>query len=95
MEKTYGRTGLLEDLLAARRDPERRLACDVRDTGAFMRVMEAVRTAADPRPLDPSAVTWTGEGDDRRPVVDDVARWCEEVARSARTFTELGAPWTR
>jgi hypothetical protein len=57
--------------------------------------MEAVRTAADPRALDPGAVTWTGEGDDRRPVVDDVARWCEEVARSARTFTELGAPWTR
>lgn len=95
VEKTYGRTGLLEDLLAARRDPERRLACDVRDTGAFMRVMEAVRTAADPRALDPGAVTWTGEGDDRRPVVDDVARWCEEAARTARTFTELGAPWTR
>ncbi|WP_255364918.1 Gfo/Idh/MocA family protein [Cellulosimicrobium sp. I38E] len=95
VEKTYGRTGLLEDLLAARRDPERRLACDVRDTGAFMRVLEAVRTAADPRPLGPSAVTWTGEGDDRRPVVDDVARWCEEAARTARTFTELGAPWTR
>ncbi len=95
VEKTYGRTGLLEDLLAARRDPARRLACDVRDTGAFMRVMEAVRTAPDPRPLDPAAVTWSGTGDDRRPVVDDVARWCEESARTARTFSELGVPWTR
>lgn len=28
-----------------------RLLCDVRDTGAFMRVLEAVRTAADPMPV--------------------------------------------
>ena len=94
VEKTYGRTNLLEDLLVARRDPGARLACDVRDTGAFMRVLEAVRTAPAPRALA-SGVTWLGEGDDRRPVVDDVARWCEDAARTARTFAELGAPWAR
>jgi len=94
VEKTYGRTNLLEDLLVARRDPGARLACDVRDTGAFMRVLEAVRTAPAPRALA-SGVTWLGEGDDRRPVVDDVARWCEDTARTARTFAELGAPWAR
>ena len=94
VEKTYGRTNLLEDLLVARRDPGARLACDVRDTGAFMRVLEAVRTAPAPRALS-AGVTWLGEGDDRRPVVDDVARWCEDAARTARTFAELGAPWAR
>jgi predicted dehydrogenase len=95
VEKTYGRTPLLEDLLAARADPARRLACDVRDTGAFMRVLEAVRTAPPPRAVPAASVTWLGDGDDRRPVVDDVARWCEDAARSARTFAELGAPWAR
>ncbi|OLT53586.1 Gfo/Idh/MocA family protein [Cellulosimicrobium sp. CUA-896] len=95
VEKTYGRTPLLEDLLATRADPARRLACDVRDTGAFMRVLEAVRTAPAPRAVPAACVTWHGEGDDRRPVVDDVARWCEAAARSARTFAELGVPWAR
>lgn len=95
VEKTYGRTPLLEDLLTVRKDPDRRLACDVRETGAFMRVLEAVRTAPPPRAVPADVVTWLGEGDDRRPVVDDVARWCEEAARSARTFTELGVPWAR
>jgi len=95
LEKSYGRDSLLEDLVAARRDPSRQLACDVRDTGAFMRVMEAVRTASDPRPIADEHVEWHGEGDDRHPVVEDVAAWCEKVSSTSRTFAELGAPWSR
>ncbi|PFG42028.1 putative dehydrogenase [Isoptericola jiangsuensis] len=97
MDKTYGRTPLLDDLLDVRAsaDPDRRLLCDVRDTGAFMRVMEAVRTGADPHPVPDDAVTWLGDGDDRRPVVRDVEHWCEQVARTQQTFTELGTPWAR
>ncbi|WP_402462367.1 Gfo/Idh/MocA family protein [Isoptericola aurantiacus] len=96
MDKTYGRTPLLEDLLQVRSDPdpERRLLCDVRDTGAFMRVLEAVRTGPDPRPVPDGALTWVGEGDARRPVIHDVEQWCEQVARTQQTFTELHAPWT-
>lgn len=92
-EKSYVRTSLLEDLLAARSDPSRELLCDVRETGAFMRVLDAVRTATDPSPVGADHVEWLGEGDDRHPVVRDVAQWCERVAREQRTFTELGAPW--
>ena len=95
MDKTYGRTSLLDDLLAARVDDRRPLLCDVRDTGAFMRVLEAVRTSADPTPIAPEHVEWRGDGDDRRPVVHDVEHWCAEVARTQRTFAELGAPWAR
>ncbi|MGF0115565.1 Gfo/Idh/MocA family protein [Promicromonospora sp. Marseille-Q5078] len=91
--KTYGRTSLLDDLLAARVDARRSLLCDVRDTGAFMRVLEAVRTSADPAPIAPELVDWQGEGDERHPVVRDVEHWCAEVARTQRTFAELGAPW--
>ena len=81
-----------------------RLLCDVRDTGAFMQVLEAVRTAADPAPIGDAFVDWVDgglsgaqgnpEGDARHPVVRDVAEWCERAAREQRTFTELGAPWT-
>ncbi|GAA1976065.1 Gfo/Idh/MocA family oxidoreductase [Isoptericola halotolerans] len=100
MDKTYGRTPLLEDLLDVRTaratgDTGRTLLCDVRDTGAFMRVLEAVRTGPDPRPVPADAVTWAGDGDTRRPVVQDVETWCEQVARTQRTFSELGAPWAR
>nr|BFF19194.1 hypothetical protein GCM10025730_27150 [Promicromonospora thailandica] len=99
-EKRYGRTGLLENLLRARTGEP--LLCDVRDTGAFMRVLEAVRTAPDPAPIADEFVRWAEagvgqgnpEGDTRHPVVRDVAAWCERAACEQRTFTELGAPWT-
>ncbi|MDR7382804.1 Gfo/Idh/MocA family protein [Promicromonospora iranensis] len=55
-EKQYGRTGLLENLLRARAGE--RLLCDVRDTGAFMQVLEAVRTAPDPAPIADTFVDW-------------------------------------
>lgn len=94
-EKVYDRTNLLEDLLTVRASSEpRRLLCDVRETGAFMRVLEAVRTAPDPADITPEHLDWEGTGDDRHPVVRDVTAWCERVAREQRTFTELGAPWT-
>jgi predicted dehydrogenase len=87
------RTDLLVDLLTARRDPAARLRCDIRDTGAYMRVLEAVRTAPDPAPIASSFVTWLGEDTELRPVVQDVEAWCERAARAQSTFRALGAPW--
>jgi hypothetical protein len=87
------RMDLLADLLTARRDPAARLRCDVRDTGAFMRVLEAVRTAPDPVPIAASFLTWHGEETERRPVVADIELWCERAARTQSTFRTLGAPW--
>jgi len=86
------RADLLADLLSARADGHR-LLCDVVDTGAFMRVLDAVRAAPEPRVVGTEHVTWEDAGDARHPVVHDVAAWCERVAREQRTFTELGAPW--
>ena len=87
------RTDLLEDLITARPDPAARLLCDVRDTGAFMRVLEAVRTAPDPTLIASTFVTWFGEDTERRPVVQDVEAWCERAARTQSTFRTLRAPW--
>lgn len=103
-EKEYGRTSLLEDLLAVRRTGGQ-LLCDVAETGAFMRVLETVRTGPEPRAIvsgdgthdtavPDGVMEWRGEGGDRRPVIHDVERWCERVAATQKTFTELGAPWT-
>ncbi|ROS31804.1 Gfo/Idh/MocA family protein [Cellulomonas sp. PhB150] len=90
-----GRTDLLANLLAARTDPAVALLCPVADTGAFMRVLDAVRSAPEPAPIDPAAVQWFGEGDESHPVVADVELWCERAAREGATFTELGAPFAR
>lgn len=87
------RTDLLADLLAVRRDPAARLRCDVRDTGAFMRVLDAVRAAPEPVPIAASFVTWHGEAAARRLVVQDVEVWCERAAWTASTFRTFGAPW--
>lgn len=89
------RVPLLDDLLEVReRRAERELLCSVDATGAFTRVVEAVRTAPAPRPVPTALVRWVGEGGDRRPVVVDVEEWCERVAARSQTFTGAGAPWT-
>ena len=91
----FERTSLLHNLHEHLTNGEPLLA-DVRDTGAFMRVLEAVRTAPDPAPIAPEHITWLDDDEiGRHPVVTDVEYWCEEVAIQGRTFTELGAPFAR
>ena len=89
-----GRVDLLQQLLTARTHPAVTLRCSVADTGAFLRVLEAVRTAPDPTPVPDAFLEWVGEGGDRYPVVADIEHWCERVAAEGATFTELGAPFT-
>lgn len=89
---TLGREDLVEDLLDHRRT-DRPLRVPLAHTGAFMRVLAAVADADDPVRIDPRAVRWEGEGDDRRPVVADVEHWLEQAATTGRTFRELGVPW--
>jgi predicted dehydrogenase len=66
-------------------------------TGAFMRVLEAVRTGEGARQIDARFFDRVhdddGEGGDRR-VVRDLEAWSERVVLEGRTFRELGAPWT-
>ncbi|WP_298461885.1 Gfo/Idh/MocA family protein [uncultured Cellulomonas sp.] len=88
-------TGLLANLVDHVGDPDVRLVSPLVESGGFMRVMEAIRTAPDPAPVPAELVEWRGEGPDRHAVVRDVEQWCARVATELRTFTALGAPWTR
>ena len=87
-----GRTDLVENLLAYRRDGSA-LLVPLASTGAFMRVLAAVAEADEPVRIDPRAIRWEGEGQDRRAVVEDIEHWLAKAVSTGRTFTELGAPW--
>lgn len=87
-----GRTDLLENLLAHRRDGAP-LLVPLDSTGAFMRVLAAVADAEEPVRIDPEAVRWEGEGQDRRAIVADIDEWLSKAASTGATFRELGVPW--
>jgi predicted dehydrogenase len=91
-ERVYGRTDLLENLLAHRADGTG-LLVPPESTGAFMRVVEAVRTAEDPAPV-PGRYWRTAPGErSHRRVVEEVDDLVATAAEDLATFTELGAPW--
>ena len=95
--QTFGRTDLLENLLAARRSNghDAGLLSPLAGNGAFMRVLEAIRTAEPPRGIGPEHVTWKGEGDDAHPVVHGIGQLVRRAAAAQATFAELGTPWAR
>ena len=64
-------------------------------TGAFMRVLEAVRTGAAPTPIDPPFVDRRVGDEGTHRVVRDLEAWSARVVTEGRTFAELGAPWAR
>ncbi|MDR6684527.1 putative dehydrogenase [Arthrobacter sp. 1088] len=89
--EAFGRTDLLENLLSARTEQD--LLSPLSETGAYMSVLEAVRTSDAPRLIHPDHVTWLGEGDDAHAVVQDVESWIRRAALGQATFAELGTPW--
>ncbi|MFF1382083.1 DUF6807 family protein [Arthrobacter sp. NPDC058288] len=93
----FGRTDLLEDLLAARRSSGSaiQLLSPLAGNGAFMTVLEAIRTAEQPRAIGAAHVAWEGEGDDAHPVVRGIRPMVRRAAAAQATFAELGAPWAR
>ena len=90
----YGRDNLLSNLIEHRADPAVPLVADVRETGAFTAVLEALRLAPEPAPIPPSCVEWRQDEFGRHAVVDGVRDWIRLAAERGQTFTELGAPWT-
>lgn len=88
----HPRTDLLANLVAHLRQGVPLLVPPER-TGAFTRLVEAVRTAPDPVPLPADA--WRTEQTDRGPrrVVPGVDDLTDQGAARLALYSELGAPW--
>ncbi|MGW0856065.1 Gfo/Idh/MocA family protein [Streptomyces sp. NPDC002690] len=93
-ETVHGRTDLLENLAAHLADDTPLLVPPHR-TGAFMRVVEAVRTGPEPAALPADA--WYTEPATQGPrrVVKGIDAVVDAGADSLALFSELGAPWAR
>ncbi|MBT2489782.1 Gfo/Idh/MocA family oxidoreductase [Streptomyces sp. ISL-96] len=92
-EFLHGRTDLLENLiLHLTRDTPLLVPPEL--TGAFMRVVEAIRLAPDPLPLPASAWrTAPGESSAPRRIVSGVDAVVAASAETLTLFSELGVPW--
>jgi predicted dehydrogenase len=89
-EYEYGRTDLLENLVDHLTDGVELLVTP-ESTGAFMRVVEAVRQAPDPAPLPPGA--WHRIPDEDRRAVTGVDGLVAACADTLALYSELGAVW--
>nr|WTA00017.1 Gfo/Idh/MocA family oxidoreductase [Streptomyces sp. NBC_00857] len=92
VETVHGRTDLLENLVAHRlKDDE--LLVPPRRTGAFMRIVEAIRSGPPPQPL-PADAWYRAPGDvPPRRIVKGIDALIAASAESLSTFSELGAGW--
>lgn len=91
-EETYGRDDLTENLLAHRNRGVPLLSSAV-DSGAFMLVLEAIRTAPAPARIDGAYVRWEDDGEAAHAVVLDIEDALERAGSQHATFSELGLPW--
>ncbi|WP_102194648.1 DUF6807 family protein [Microbacterium aurantiacum] len=87
-----GRTDLFEELLD-HRDRGIALTSPLVEAGAFMTVMEAVRTAPDPILVPDAERTVLTDRPAALTTIDGVAFWAERTARAGALFSELHAPF--
>ncbi|MDO0915890.1 Gfo/Idh/MocA family oxidoreductase [Streptomyces sp. DT2A-34] len=89
-EFEYDRTDLLENLVEHLTDGTDVLVTP-EATGAFMKVVEAIRLAPDPAPLPDEA--WQLLPDEQRRVVPGIDGLVAAAADTLALYSELGAPW--
>lgn len=89
-EFEYGSTDLLENLVAHLTDGDA-LLVEPDATGAFMKVVEAIRRAPDPAPLPTDA--WHLIPTENRRVVPGIDALVTAAADTLALYSELGASW--
>ena len=90
----FGRDDLTENLLAHLAEGAE-LTSALNDSGAFMLVLEAVRTAEPPAPVSSAHVLWVGDGDAAHAVIPGIEGALERAISAHATFSELALPWAR
>ncbi|MET7480449.1 Gfo/Idh/MocA family oxidoreductase [Streptomyces sp. NPDC005648] len=91
-EYEYGRTDLLENLVDHVTDGTELLVTPA-STGAFMKVVEAIRRAPDPAPLPAGA--WHPVPGEGRRAVAGIDALVAAAADTLALYSELGAAWAR
>ncbi|MFE2235823.1 Gfo/Idh/MocA family protein [Streptomyces sp. NPDC059442] len=91
-ETVHGRTDLLENLVGHVTDGEA-LCVPPEETGAFMRVVEAIRLAPDPVRLPDACWRVDASGAAPRRIVHGVDALVDASADTLGLYSELGAPW--
>ncbi|MFD7814483.1 Gfo/Idh/MocA family protein [Streptomyces sp. NPDC059785] len=91
-ETEYGRTDLLENLVAHLTDSTPLLVAP-ESTGAFMKVVEAIRRAPDPDRLPAGA--WERLPAENRRVVTGIDGLVAAAADTLALYSELGVSWAR
>lgn len=92
-ETRHPRTDLVRNLLAHVRDPEVELLCPLEATAPFSAVLEAIQSAPDPAPIASEHVTWLGEGEAARPVVDGIEDALLAVLENGAPFSRGAVAW--
>ncbi|WP_020098537.1 DUF6807 family protein [Microbacterium sp. 11MF] len=87
----FGRVDLVENLLD-HRDHGTPMLAPLHETGAFVRVMDAVADT-EPVAIDAAFVTWNEEGRSPRVVITGVQDAVERAVDAEATFAELHLPW--
>ncbi len=90
--ETFGRTDLLENLVD-HLEHGVPLLVPLSDTVGFTSALEATQDRPEPRPVDPSAVRWLGEGPAAHPVIDAIPEWIDRALADGHGFAAVGAPW--
>ena len=101
--QVFGRDDLTENLLEhlrQRHSPDSPphaapLISPLADSGAFMRVLEAIRTADAPALIPAQYIDWAGDGDSAHAVIAGIEDALERATAAHATFSELGLPWAR
>lgn len=101
--QVFGRDDLTENLLEhlrGLRSPHTvpqdvPLISPLADSGAFMAVLEAIRTADAPALIPAQYIDWAGDGDSAHAVIAGIEDALERATAAHATFSELGLPWAR
>ncbi|MGR0159264.1 DUF6807 family protein [Paenarthrobacter nitroguajacolicus] len=91
---SFGRDDLTENLLQHLSEGAPLLS-PLDHSGAFMRVLEAIRTAEAPALIPTDCVEWVGTGEQAHAVIPNIEDILERATRAHATFSELGLPWAR
>ncbi|WP_284986287.1 DUF6807 family protein [Arthrobacter sp. fls2-241-R2A-172] len=90
----FGRDDLTENLLQHLSEGTPLLS-PLDHSGAFMRVLETIRTADEPALIPTENVVWVGSGDQAHAVIPGIEDILDRATRAHATFSELGLSWAR